>query len=66
MKIDNFGLIIGTMKGGTTSLFNYLAQHPQVCPCSNKEPDFFLTKVVYLEDLIIIKVYGLGIPVHIK
>ncbi|MGV2831243.1 sulfotransferase family protein [Myxosarcina sp. GI1(2024)] len=41
MKIDNFGLIIGTMKGGTTSLFNYLAQHPQVCPCSNKEPDFF-------------------------
>ena len=41
MKIDNFALIIGTMKGGTTSLFNYLAQHPQVSPCTYKEPNFF-------------------------
>lgn len=41
MKIDNFALIIGTMKGGTTSLFNYLAQHPQVAPCTYKEPNFF-------------------------
>ncbi len=41
MTIDNFALIIGTMKGGTTSLFNYLAQHPQVAPCTYKEPNFF-------------------------
>ena len=41
MKIDNFALIIGAMKCGTTSLFNILAQHPQVSPCFYKEPAFF-------------------------
>ncbi|WP_036483570.1 sulfotransferase domain-containing protein [Myxosarcina sp. GI1] len=41
MTVDNFALIIGTMKGGTTSLFNYLAQHPQAAPCNYKEPNFF-------------------------
>ena len=39
--MDNFVLIIGSMKCGTTSLFDYLAQHPQICPCSIKEPNFF-------------------------
>ena len=39
--IDNFALIIGAMKCGTTSLFSYLAQHPQISPCSEKEPNFF-------------------------
>ena len=28
--IDNFVLIIGAMRCGTTSLFHYLAQHPEV------------------------------------
>ena len=41
MQINNFALIIGTMKGGTTSLFNYLAEHPQISPCIEKEPCFF-------------------------
>lgn len=41
MKINNFCLIIGAMKSGTTSLFNYLSQHPQVAPCRYKEPHFF-------------------------
>jgi hypothetical protein len=41
MKIKNFALIIGAMKCGTTSLFNILAQHPQVSPCCFKEPAFF-------------------------
>lgn len=41
MVIDNFALIIGAMKCGTTSLFQYLAQHPQVAPSSPKEIRFF-------------------------
>ena len=41
MKIPRFVLIIGGMKCGTTSLFNYLAEHPAVCACSLKEPNFF-------------------------
>lgn len=39
--IDNFALIIGAMKCGTTSLFSYLSQHPQIAPCKVKEPNFF-------------------------
>ena len=34
-------IIIGTMKGGTTSLFNYLIQHPNVHSGCNKEIHFF-------------------------
>lgn len=41
MKINNFGLIIGSMKSGTTSLFNYLSQHPQIAGARRKEPNFF-------------------------
>jgi hypothetical protein len=29
------------MKAGTTSLFNFLAQHPGIAPCKEKEPNFF-------------------------
>ena len=36
-----FGLIVGAMKCGTTSLFNYLAAHPEVAPCRIKEPNYF-------------------------
>ncbi|MEL7354081.1 MAG: sulfotransferase [Cyanobacteria bacterium J06560_5] len=39
--IGHFTLIIGAMKCGTTSLFNYLAEHPQVAPSKAKEPNFF-------------------------
>ena len=39
--IDNFALIIGAMKCGTTSLFSYLAQHPHISACRKKEPSFF-------------------------
>jgi hypothetical protein len=41
MKINNFVLIVGAMKCGTNSLFNYLSQHPQISPCRYKEPHFF-------------------------
>ncbi|MFO7894459.1 MAG: sulfotransferase [Longimicrobiales bacterium] len=39
--IRRFALIIGAMKSGTTSLFEYLAAHPAVAPCTVKEPNFF-------------------------
>lgn len=39
--IKEFALIIGGMKCGSTSLFHYLAQHPQISPCTDKEPCFF-------------------------
>ncbi|MFZ5857532.1 MAG: sulfotransferase family protein [Chloroflexota bacterium] len=34
-------LVVGTQKGGTTSLFNYLIQHPQVLSPLRKELKFF-------------------------
>lgn len=37
-----FGLIIGAAKCSTTSLFNYLAKHPEVCPSDPKETSFFV------------------------
>lgn len=33
-------LIIGAAKSGTTALFQYLAQHPEVFACEPKEPHF--------------------------
>ena len=32
---------MGAMKCGTTSLFYYLAEHPEIAPAKNKEPHFF-------------------------
>ncbi|HEX6502550.1 MAG TPA: sulfotransferase [Terriglobales bacterium] len=40
MKLPNF-LILGAAKGGTTSLYAYLRQHPQVFMTVPKEPTFF-------------------------
>lgn len=40
-EIPSYGLIVGAMKSGTSSLFSLLAQHPQVCPSRWKEPEFF-------------------------
>jgi hypothetical protein len=34
-------LIIGAAKAGTTSLHSYLAEHPEICMSSNKEPMCF-------------------------
>ena len=34
-------LIVGAMKSGTTSLYHYLAQHPQLEPSYIKEVRFF-------------------------
>ena len=40
MRIANF-IIGGTEKAGTTSVFTYLGEHPQVCGSANKETDYF-------------------------
>ncbi|MCK7590233.1 sulfotransferase [Subsaxibacter sp. CAU 1640] len=34
-------MIIGAMKSGTTSLFDMLKSHPEICPSKPKEPEFF-------------------------
>ncbi|MBE9097328.1 tetratricopeptide repeat-containing sulfotransferase family protein [Tychonema sp. LEGE 07203] len=40
VKVPNF-IIIGSQRCGTTSLYTYLAQHPQVLTPIKKEMDFF-------------------------
>lgn len=40
MTLPNF-LLIGAMKSGTTSLYNYLKQHPEIYMSPVKEPRFF-------------------------
>jgi hypothetical protein len=40
MTLPNF-LIIGAAKCGTTALYNYLNQHPQIYMSPYKEPRFF-------------------------
>jgi hypothetical protein len=40
-KLKNIALIIGTMKGGTTSLYGYLSQHPDISSSNHKETMFF-------------------------
>ncbi|MBC8388145.1 MAG: sulfotransferase [Actinobacteria bacterium] len=40
MKFPNF-LIIGAQKAGTTSLYYYLKQHPEIFMLDEKEPRFF-------------------------
>ncbi|MEM8698087.1 MAG: sulfotransferase [Pseudomonadota bacterium] len=39
--ITDYILIIGAMKSGTTTLFDLLAQHPEIAPAEPKEPGFF-------------------------
>lgn len=40
MTLPNF-LIIGAAKSGTTALYHYLRQHPEVYMCPQKETNFF-------------------------
>ncbi len=39
-KLPDF-IIIGAMKSGTTSLYNYLIQHPRIIAAQKKEVHFF-------------------------
>lgn len=38
---DAYAIIIGAMKCGTSSLYIYLKEHPEICPAMHKEPEFF-------------------------
>jgi hypothetical protein len=38
---DAYVIIIGAMKCGTSSLYSYLQNHPQIIPAVIKEPEFF-------------------------
>ena len=45
MKVDFF--IVGAPKAGTTSLYRYLSEHPQVEMSSQKEPDYFSDNAIH-------------------
>nr|WP_299819373.1 sulfotransferase [uncultured Jannaschia sp.] len=36
-----FAIIVGSMKSGSSSLFDLLRLHPALCPCVEKEPQYF-------------------------
>jgi hypothetical protein len=40
MTMPDF-LVIGVAKSGTTSVYRYLAEHPQITMSAIKEPSFF-------------------------
>jgi len=39
--LEDYIIIIGAMKAGTTTLFSMLADHPEIAPAHPKEPGFF-------------------------
>jgi len=41
IPVDAHIMIIGAMKCGTTALYTALIQHPAICPCITKEPEYF-------------------------
>ena len=45
MDLPNL-LIVGAAKSGTTSLHNYLNQHPDIFMCSPKEPHFLINREI--------------------
>ena len=44
MKLPNF-FIVGAMKAGTTSVYSYLRQHPDVYMSPVKEPNYFCSDI---------------------
>lgn len=44
---EDYVIIIGSMKSGTTTLFAMLADHPQIAPAKPKEPGFFAFPDIY-------------------
>ncbi len=48
--LPNF-YIAGTPKSGTTSLYNYLNEHPEVFMCSVKEPNYFAHEEIIAQNL---------------
>ena len=52
MALPNL-LIVGAAKSGTTSLHNYLNQHPEVFMCNPKEPHFLINKEIGVERILV-------------
>ena len=52
MALPNL-LIVGAAKSGTTSLHNYLNQHPEVFMCNPKEPHFLINKEIGLKRILV-------------
>lgn len=44
MTLPNF-IVVGAGRSGTTSLHNYLAQHPDIFMCAAKSPNFFVSGI---------------------
>ena len=49
MKVNLF--IVGTPKAGTTSLYHYLKEFPEILMSTRKEPDFFSDRELQEQDL---------------
>ncbi|MEM8486590.1 MAG: sulfotransferase [Bacteroidota bacterium] len=50
MRFPDF-ILIGAAKSGTTALFYYLSQHPEVFACPVREPNFFALQDTPAEEL---------------
>ena len=48
-QTEDYLILIGAMKAGTTTLFAELARHPQIAPASPKEPGFFAFEEVHAQ-----------------
>jgi hypothetical protein len=46
-----FAIIIGAMKSGTSAIFSILKQHPEICACKIKEPEFFVNVNYKIDNL---------------
>lgn len=44
-------IVIGGMRCGTSSMYHYLSEHPEICMSSMKETDFFVRKTNYWRGL---------------
>ncbi len=61
-KLPNF-FIIGVVKGGTTSLYNYLSQHPDIYLPPIKETNHFSKSDIRKEDFL--KTYSLDVEIDL-
>lgn len=59
-------IIIGTVKGGTTSLYNYLTLHPSILPAIQKEVNFFNRNYIFQQGLKWYLAHFPQIPQHLN
>ncbi|MDF1513190.1 MAG: sulfotransferase [Anaerolineae bacterium] len=57
ITLDQFAIIIGAMKSGTTTLFAMIGQHPEICPSVIKEVEYFSENQPQ-------GIHGQGIPIE--